>query len=215
MNAPWSDSAGHMASDEQLSTVDAADRPALLLTETELEDVIDTHYRRPGDVLFHREGLPWYDVESQNADREAWQADRFDPTQVRAWTDRLADERDRGMTSQRLRIVSEELTDDERMSLQAALPLIAEHEGVRVLWRGEHDVSDLIDHDYWIVRSADARVVVIAMRYDNGGAFLGAEIVPPDRHSPYLQDQELGWARAVPYDEWRAAHPDLCGHMTI
>jgi hypothetical protein len=202
-----------MAPDEQLGTVDAADRPPILLTEDELGDVIDQHYRGRGDVLFHREGLPWYDVESQNADREAWQAGRFDPTQVRAWADKLAAERKRGMVSQRLRILSTGLTDDERMSLQAALPLIAKHEDVRILHRGEHPISDLINHDYWLIRPADAPVVVIAMRYDATGGFLGAEIVPPARHAPYLRDQKLGWAIGVPYAQWWAANPDLHGHL--
>jgi hypothetical protein len=201
-----------MAPDEQLGTVEASRRASILLTEDELGDVIDEHYRGRGDVLFHREGLPWYDVESQNTDREAWQAGRFDPTQVREWADRLADERKRGLVSQRLRILSSALTDDERMSLQAALPLIAKHEDVRMLHRGEHLVPDLIDHDYWIVRPADGPIVVIAMHYENGG-FLGAEIVPPARHALYLRDQELGWAIAAPYAEWWAANPALHGHM--
>ncbi len=200
-----------MAPDEQLGTVEAADRPAILLTEAELGDLIDANYRGRGDVLFHREGLPWYDVASQNADREAWRAGRFDPTQVSAWADQLAAEREQGMVSQRLRIVSAVLTDDERMSLQAALPLISRQEEVRVLRRGEQPVPDLVDHDYWVVRPADGPVVVIAMRYDVGGAFLGAQVVPPSGHAPYLRDQQLAWALAVPYGQWWAAHPDLHG----
>lgn len=198
-----------MASDEQLGTVAAAGRPAILLTEAELGDVIDAHYRDPGDLLFHREGLPWYDVESQNLDRSAWQAGRFDPAQVTAWAARLASERERGMVSRRLRIVSAELTDDERMSLQAALPVLAEYEDVRVLRRGEQLVPGLVDHDYWILRQADGPPVVIAMRYSDGGTFLGGEVVPAHLHGAYLRDQELAWAIGIPYAEWWAAHPDL------
>lgn len=198
-----------MADDEQLGTVPAAGRPPILLTEAELGDVIDGHHRGTGDVLFHREGLPHYDVPSQNADREAWLVGRFDPAQVIAWTERLADEGERGMESQRLRILSEHLTDDELMSLSAALPVIAREEDVRILRRGEHQVADLIDHDYWIARPADGPVLVVRSHYSDGGAFIGAEVIPPQRHEPYLLDQQRGWALGVPYAAWMAEHGDL------
>lgn len=198
-----------MAPDEQLGTVPAAERAPILLTEAELGDLIDAHYRGPGDLLFHKEGLSWYDVPSQNVDRAAWRAKKFDPAQVTAWADRLAAERARGMVSRRLRIVSTELTDDELMSLQAALPIIARHEDVRVLRRGEQPVPDLVDHDYWIAHPSDGAAVVIAMRYTDSGAFLGAEVIPPHRDGPYLREQEVGWAIGVPYAQWCAAHPEL------
>jgi hypothetical protein len=198
-----------MAPDEQLGTVPAAGRPPILLTEAELGDLIDAHHRSRGDVLFHREGLPHYDVPSQNADRAAWLAGRFDPAQVTAWTARLADERERGMVSQRLRVLSERLTDDELMSVLAALPVIAREEQVRILRRGEHPIPKVVDHDYWIARPAIGPVLVIRMHYTDGGAFQGAEVVPPQGHAPYLRDQELGWAIGVPYAEWMSAHSDL------
>jgi hypothetical protein len=113
------------APDEQLGTVPAQDRPPILLTEAELGDFIDAHYHEPGDQLFRMERLPWYDVPSQNADREAWLAGRFDPAQVMAWATRLAAERARGMISQRLRVIGASVTDDEAMSLHAALIISA------------------------------------------------------------------------------------------
>lgn len=198
-----------MAPDEQLGTVPAAYRPVILLTEQELGDLIDANHRGAGDVLFHREGLRRYDVPSQNADRTAWLAGRFDPAQVIAWTARLADERERGMVSQRLRVISAQPTDDERMSLQAALPVIAREEQVRILHRGEHPVPDLVDADFWIARPAGRPVVVILSHYTERGAFVGAEVVPPALHAPYLREQELGWAVAVPYADWIAANRDL------
>lgn len=198
-----------MAPDEQLGTVSAADRPAILLTEQELGDLIDANHRGPGDILFHREGLRHYDVPSQNADRTAWLAGRFDPAQVIAWTARLADERERGMVSQRLRVISEQPTDDELMSLQAALPVIAREGQVRILHRGEHPVPDLVDADFWIARPAGRPVVVILSHYTERGAFVGAEVVPLARHAPYLREQELGWAVGVPFAEWITANRDL------
>ena len=198
-----------MAPDEQLGTVPAQDRPPILLTEAELGDFIDAHYHEPGDQLFRMDRLPWYDVPSQNADREAWLAGRFDPAQVMAWATRLAAERAHGMISQRLRVIGASVTDDEAMSLHAALPIISRHEEVRILRHGEHPVPAVVDHDYFVVRPAAGGVFVIAMRYTNGGAFLGAEVVPDDRHEPYLREQALGWAIGEPYADWWAAHPQL------
>lgn len=201
-----------VAPDEQLGTVPAAERPAILLTAAELGDVIDERHRGPGDVLFHREGLPRYDVPSQNADREAWVAGRFDPGQVTAWSERLADERARGMVSRRLRILSADLTDDEQMSVFGALPVIGREEEVRILRRGEHAFpTGLIEHDYWIARPADGPVLVVRMRYTDGGAFEGAVVVAPQDHGPYLRDQELLWEAGMSFTEWTAAHGDLRG----
>lgn len=198
-----------MADNEQLGTVPAADRPAILLTAAELGDLIDEHYRGSGDVLFHREGLPWYDVPSQNADRESWLIGHYDEGPVRAWTARLADERDRGMESQRLRYISEQPTDDELMSLLGALKVIGAVENVRIIRRSEHPTAGLIDHDYWIVVPAGGDAVVIRSHYTDGGAFRGAEVIPPHRHAPYLRDAQVGWAIGVPYADYMAAHPEL------
>jgi hypothetical protein len=41
------------------------------------------------------------------------------------WLDRVAEERERGMLTKRLRILSEKLTDDELMAMQAHTPLLA------------------------------------------------------------------------------------------
>jgi hypothetical protein len=182
------------------------------LTAAELGDVIDDRHREFGDVLFHREGLPHYDVPSQNADREAWVDGRFDPEQATTWAARLADERSRGMVSQRLRILSADLTDDEQMSVFGALPIIGRAEEVRILRHGEHAFPTVpIDHDYWIARPADGPVLVVRMQYTDGGAFQGAVVVAPQGHGPYLRDQELLWEAGMPFAEWTAAHGDLRG----
>ena len=201
--------AGLMEPHEQLGTVPAAGRPVILLTLAEVGDLIDEHYRSDGDVLIHKEAMPWYDIAEQNADRTAWQHGRFDPTQVRAWTDRLADERRRGMTSKRLRRVSQELTDDELMSLQAALPIIATEEDVRILRDGEHPIPFKTRTDTWVVRPAEKPTVVIASSYSAAGVFIGAEVIPPEDHGPHLREIELGWAIGVPFNDWWAAHPEL------
>jgi hypothetical protein len=48
------------------------------------------------------------------------------------WVDRVAEERERGMLTERLRILSEKLTDDELMAMQAHTPLLGKYEEVRM-----------------------------------------------------------------------------------
>lgn len=199
-----------MGPGEQVGTVPAAERPPILLVMKELEDIIDEHYKGPGDRLFHHECLPWYDVPAQNRSRAKWLAGDFDPaTYHSAWVDRIAEERRRDMITKRLRILSEELTDDERATMFGGMAFIARQEIVRVLHRGEHAIPGPIDHDYWICHPVGGPPVVIRSQYTEGGAFVGSEVIPPPRQDLYLRDAEAKWAAGVAYDDWIAAHPEL------
>lgn len=175
-----------------------------MLTEQQLGEHIDAHYQQRGDRLFRMERLPWYDVPSQNADRAAWQAGRPNTTAVEGWARVLADDARRGLVSQRVRVLSADLTDDEAMSCDVALPITSRHEQVRVLHRGEHPVPDLLDHDYWIIQPRGGSTYVLAMVYGPGGEFLGARVVPPAEHAPYLEEQRRAWALAEPFGVWSA-----------
>lgn len=195
-----------------LSLLDRLPAPARvmpMLNEQQLGDWIDAHYQRPGDRLFRMERLPWYDVPSQNTDRQAWLAGHPDTAAVETWAQVLADDTRRGLISQRVRVLSARLTDDEAMSCHIALPITSRHEEVRVLHRGEHPVPDQLDHDYWIIQPASGPVSVLAMQYSPGGAFVGARIVPPAEHGPYLAEQRLTWAIAEPFGSWWARHGEL------
>lgn len=195
---------------EQLGTVPTAERPPILIVIKELEDVIDEHYKGPGDRLFHHECLPWYDVPAQNTSREKWLAGEFDSeTHHSTWVDRIAEERRRDMITKRLRILSEELTDDERASMFGGMTHIAREEIVRVLRRGEHAIPGPIDHDYWICHPVDGPPVVIRSEYTDGGAFVGSEVIPPPRQDLYLRDAEAKWTVGMPYEDWITAHADL------
>ena len=204
--------AGLMNEQEQLGTVPAAERPPILLVIKELEDVIDEHYKGPGDRLFHHECLPWYDVPAQTRSRAKWLAGEFDPETYHSnWVDRIAEERRRNMITKRLRIVSEELTDDERAAMFGGMAFIAREEVVRVLHRGEHAIPGVIDHDYWICHPVGGTPVVIRSLYTDGGAFVGSEVIPPPRDDLYLRDAAAKWNAGVPYEDWIAAHADLAG----
>lgn len=194
---------------ERLGTVPAAGRPPILLVMKELVDVIDEHYKAPGDRLFHHECLPWYDVPAQNRDRKEWLAGKFDPNATDAWVERVAEERGRDLITKRLRILSAELTDDERASMFGGMTVLAREEIVRVLRRSEHVIPGPIYHDYWICHPVDGPPVVIRSEYTEGGAFVGSEVIPPPRQDLYLRDAEAKWNVGVPYEDWTVAHADL------
>lgn len=172
--------------------------------------VLEAHYKGPGDVLFHQEGQPWYNVPDQNAERESWKAGHYDPATLQEWVDRELAERERGMLSRRLRILSAELTDDELMAVQAGMHVLAKAEDIRVLWRAEDTVPGVIEDDFWVIHPADGGpTVVIVNVYDETYAILGWRVVPPHQHEPYLREEKLLWDAGVPYFEWWAAHPEL------
>jgi hypothetical protein len=180
-----------------------------MLDEEALEDYVFSRYANPGDQLFRMERLPLYDTDSQNADRESWLAGEFDPTALEQWAAVLADDRRRGLVSRRVRVFSNRLTIDEAMSADVALPIIGRSQDIRVLRRGEHSVPEVLDHDYWVIEPVDGPVEVVRMVYSEGGRFLGAEIVPPAEHGPYLRERDLAWRLGEPFTGWWGRHGEL------
>lgn len=180
-----------------------------MLDEQALEEFVFARFSRPNDQLFRMERLPVYDVPSQNADRENWLAGHVDTTALEQWAGVLADDRRRGLVSRRVRVLSSVLTDDEAMSCHVALPIIGRDQEVRILHCGEHLVPELLDHDYWVIEPASGQVDVIRMIYSDGGAFLGAEVVPPAEHAPYLRERDLAWSIAEPFAPWWNRHREL------
>lgn len=182
-----------------------------MLDEQALEDFVFSRYAHPGDRLFRMERLPLYDVPGQNADREAWLAGHVDTTALEQWAQALANDRRRGLISRRVRVLSSVLTDDETMSCQVALPIIGRDQEVRILRRGEHLVPELLDHDYWVIETAGGTVDVVRMVYSDGGAFLGAEVVPTHKHGSYVRERDLAWSIGEPFATWWNRHRELHG----
>ena len=180
-----------------------------MLDEQALEDFVFSRYSSRGDMLFRMERLPHYDVPGQNEDRARWLAGQFDPTGLEQWAECLANDRRRGLISRRVRVLSPVLTDDEAMSCDVALPIIGRDQEIRVLRRGEHFVPELLDHDYWVIETASGMVDVVTMLYSVGGAFVGAEVVPPSAHAPYLRERDLAWSIAEPFAAWWDRHREL------
>jgi hypothetical protein len=133
----------------------------------------------------------------------------FDPTALEQWAAVLADDRRRGLVSRRVRVFSNRLTIDEAMSADVALPIIGRDQEIKVLRRREHPVPELLDHDYFVIEPADGPVEVVRMVYSDGGRFLGAEIVPPTEHAPYLRERDLAWQLGEPFAGWWDRHSEL------
>lgn len=180
------------------------------LDETGLGAFIDAHYQGRGDRLFRMERLPLYAVDQQSAELQAWRdGGEPDLAAKQPWLDVLASEVKRGMLTQRARILSEHLTDDEQRACHWGYPQVGRYEEIRVLRRGEHPVPDVLDHDYWIITPAAGGQHVVRMTYNAGGKFEGATVVSPEAHAPYLREQRLVWAIGEPFDIWWARHGEL------
>jgi hypothetical protein len=179
-----------------------------LLDERELGEFIDAHYKAAGDRLFRMERLPRYDVPHQTAELQRWLAGETEPNweTKQPWLDTLADERRRGLVSQRVRVFGAQLSSDELRSCHWGYALNGRYEDIRVLHAGEHAIPpDLMTIDYWIV----AETYAVPMHYDPHGRFLGAEVAPADRLADFVRDRDRAWAAAEPFDTWWARHREL------
>ncbi|KPC65952.1 DUF6879 family protein [Streptomyces chattanoogensis] len=56
--------------------------------------------------------------------------------------------------------------------------------------------------DFWLFDAESAAV----MRYDDHGAFLGADVLPPGRATGFVAHRDKALARAVPFTDWWAKH---------
>lgn len=169
---------------------------------------IDQHYHRPGDRLFRMEVLPEYEVTSDGDDFRRWLDGAPEPTWSRKqpWLDTLRRERDHGQISQRVRILSERVTDYERYACDFGYRYNGAYEEIRVLHRGEHEIPPgLIERDFWIIGDS----IVVPMYYDDHGHFEGAEVADPSELADDVRTRDAAWSAAEPFAQWWTRHPDL------
>jgi hypothetical protein len=191
---------------EQLVAVPAY-VPSMLLDVNGLGALIDAHYRAPGDTLFRMETLPEYAVDSDGDDWQRWLSGATEPTwsRKRSTLDMLAREKANGQRQRRVRRFGHDLTMYERFACDFGYAFNAEHEDIRVLRDGEHDVPELLEHDYWTINGQ----MVVPMLYDGHGRYVGAGVLPPDRTEEYVHDEQLAWDAAEPWADWWGRHTEL------
>lgn len=169
-------------------------------------------YAHPGDVLTRMERLPAYNVGSDGGDFAAWKAGAPAPTAPDR-EETLADlrqERANGQIRRRVRILSAELTDYERYSIEFGyLQNVEAGEDVRILRASEHPIPQLLDFDYWLINDRD----LARMHYDMTGAFLGAESTPRLVREA-RREIAACWEVAEPVAAWWRRHPELHRQLT-
>jgi hypothetical protein len=114
-------------------------------------------------------------VTSDGEDFRRWLEGATEPTWTRKqpWLDTLRKERENGQISTRVRILSNQVTDNERYACDFGYRYNGEYEDIRVLHRGEHEIpADLIERDFWIIGHS----IVVTMYYDQHGRLDGAEV---------------------------------------
>jgi hypothetical protein len=161
--------------------------------------------------LFRLETLPEYAVDADGADFHRWISGEAEPTwaRKRPWLEVLRADRAAGRHRQRVRILSDRLTDYERYACEWGYALNSEAgENIRVLRRGEHDIPSwpTTSHDWWIVDDHET----VLMHYDKHGRFEAAEVLAVG-HYPLVRDAL--WGIAEPFRSWWQRHPELHRHV--
>jgi hypothetical protein len=178
-----------------------------LLDVQGLVDVLNEGSSSSGDVIFRLEQIPEYTVESDGGDFQAWSRGVREPNwdRKRGYTDLLEARTAAGVTSQRVRVFSPNLTDYERYACEWGYAINGQYgEDIRVLHRGEHRVPPLLGFDYWLL----GRETVVRMHYDEVGRFCGAELAP-ELLRQVLRERDALWQVAEPFDTWYQQHPEF------
>ncbi|MBC3189486.1 hypothetical protein H7X46_00180 [Pseudonocardia sp. C8] len=182
-----------------------------MIDEKQLEAAIDRHFQRAGDQLFRMECLPRYMAsagEESDFQRFLAGADGPDMERKEQWLAILRAEEQRGLVSYRVRVFSEAMTEYERYEAEwCYVHNAVAGEDIYVLRDGEHEMPDsVIREDFWLVND----VLLIPMRYDEHGRFLGADLVTdPTTIAPYLHARDDAHSAAEPFATWWDRHPEL------
>ncbi|MBP2371662.1 DUF6879 family protein [Pseudonocardia parietis] len=182
-----------------------------MIDEQQLEAAIDQHFQRPGDRLFRMECLPRYMAstgEESDFRRFLDGADGPDMERKQQWLAILRAEQDRGLVSYRVRVFTGAMTEYERYEAQWCYTHnVAAGEDIYVLRDDEHEApASLVREDFWLINDA----LLIPMRYDEHGRFLGADLVTdPHEIAPYLRARDDAHAAAESFHSWWGRHPEL------
>ncbi|MFD8967484.1 DUF6879 family protein [Streptomyces sp. NPDC059568] len=150
-------------------------------------------------TAFRLETLSAYDVEDERGEFAAFLADEPMPPE---WSDNpwVRSMTDLGKSVSRVHVLRSPLTDYLRYELAAYPGNITAGESIGIIDLAQQEVPGLPDHDFWLFDDAE----VYRMHYTEGGQFLGAELLPPDRLAEYRKYQDIAEAHAVPFSEYRS-----------
>jgi hypothetical protein len=104
-----------------------------------------------------------------------------------------------GKSMQRVRVVRQPLSDYVRMEFEWGYPdNIAAGEDIRILELGTDDISDVLDHDYWLFDDA----TVVRLEYTDDGSFIRPVAVSDI--TSYRRCRAVAMARAVAFHVYPA-----------
>lgn len=176
-----------------------------MMDAAELRDFIRQNFTQ---TAFRLETLQQYEVASDGNDFGRYLAGEPAPTPERKkpWLDRLRSERERGLYRHRVRIVNRPVSDYTRYECEWGYAPNAEAgEDIRILDLGERALPRVYaDEDFWLIDGAHA----LFMRYDETGAFLGAEL-DPTMVQIARRTRDALWPLAEPFSAWWGVHPEL------
>lgn len=177
-----------------------------MLTLPELGELINE--RHTFDLL-RVQTLDRYDAASDGDDFQRYLAGESEPTasRKRPWLDHLRTLVDSGRAWRNVHVLSTPLSDYLRYACEWGYAYnVTSGQDVLIV----DPADDVVMHalvavgDFWVI---DQKMVV-RMRYDSGGRFVGAEPVSDeDRGMLFRAVAGLLWRQAEPFTSWWARHP--------
>lgn len=117
---------------------------------------------------------------------------------LRSWLDDIRAATEAGKVFQRVRMMTEPLTEYLRWQMEVTPANIDAGEEIRLLTQAAASTLALPEHDFWIFD----HVRVAVLHYGPGG-LIGAEIVTePATVARYEQWRKIAWAEAVSYEDF-------------
>jgi hypothetical protein len=149
---------------------------------------------------FRLETLPVYSV-TEDDEAEAFRrfcAGQPQPPQDRDWPRLVSSAVAAGKRMERVRLVSQPLSDYLRFELSWGYPdNIAAGEDIRILPVVGDLPAGIMDHDYWLFDDT----IVVRMEDDDEGRFIGPTAMGDPE--PYRRCRALAMAGAMPFDKYR------------
>lgn len=153
---------------------------------------------------FRLEQLQTYLVPQEADEFEAFKAGKPLPLATPAtspWLAKIASDTAAGKRWYRVRIVDHPLTDYTRHELRAYQSNAGAGEQINIVDRDTRPDLDRLREDFWLL---DDRLV-IRMRYDDEGHFLGADKADPSTLDLYRRNRDLVLDVAVPLHEYQVS----------
>lgn len=135
------------------------------------------------DTAFRLEGLPVYNVPEEAVDFNKFKNGTFLSQEDNGWHGFLEQSKSQGKKIQRLRLLSQNLTDYEKFELRAYEKSLILGEEIRTTYNPEHLRN--YEYDFWLFDNT----WIARMNYDNDGKFIGQKVYKIDSKNKNYVDR--------------------------